>query len=61
MTFFTTGLVEALGVGVGVGVGPATTTASCVNLILTTGVENVKFLAESVSQPFFSFNIVVET
>lgn len=57
VTAFTTGLAEALGVGEGV----TTTSASCVNFIRTVGDEKVKFLADSVSQPFFSFNTVVET
>ena len=59
MTAFATGLAEALGVGAGVGV--TTTSASWVNLIRTIGDENVKFLAESVNQPFFSLRTVVET
>ena len=53
MAAFATGLDEALGVGV--------VSASCVNLIRTVGEENVKFFAERVNQPFFSFSSVVET
>ena len=53
VTAFVAGLDEALGAGVG--------SASWDSLIRTVGDENVKFLADRVSQPFFSFKIVVDT
>ena len=57
--FFEIGLVAADGVGVGVGVGVASIAFSWVSFTLIVGDENVKFLAESESQPSFSRTKVV--